>query len=44
MIFISLLQRKRVRINILKWETLKKECIIYIFALTRAWEERMTLH
>jgi hypothetical protein len=34
----------RIEINILKWETLKKKYIIYIFALTRAWEEKMTLH
>jgi hypothetical protein len=27
-----------------EWETLKRKCITYIFAPTRAWEERMTLH
>jgi hypothetical protein len=35
---------ERIGINILKQETLKRKCIIYIFALTRAWKERMTLH
>jgi hypothetical protein len=42
--FIPLLQRKRIGINILKWETLNRKCIIYIFSPTRAWKERMTLH
>jgi hypothetical protein len=28
----------------LKWETLKRKCIIYIFAQTWTVKERMTLH
>jgi hypothetical protein len=33
-----------IGMNILKWETLKRKCAIYIFTLKRAWEERMTFH
>jgi hypothetical protein len=44
MIFNLLLQRMRIGMNILKQEPLKRKCIIYLFAPTRAWKERMTLH
>jgi hypothetical protein len=43
--FFSLLsERRRIGMNILKGETLKRKCATYIFTPTRAWEERMTLH
>jgi hypothetical protein len=44
MIFILLLQRTRIGMNILRGETLKRKCVVYICTLTRAEEERMTLH
>jgi hypothetical protein len=42
--FLLLPQRSRIGMNILKRETLKRKCMTYIFALTRVWEKRMTLH
>jgi AAA+ ATPase superfamily predicted ATPase len=44
LIFFLLPQRRRIGMNILKVETLKRKCVTYIFAPTRTWGERMALH